>query len=99
MKRYLVIFVVLLLTGLVLTESASYIFNAFMQGVKNTKHKNFEADKYSAEWGCLVGSNNVCSQFENEKDISDCREEAMLFCPKAALAFEKFLKQSYNGAE
>lgn len=84
MKRYLAIFVILLLTGLV----------SYKQGVENTRHKNFEADRYSAEWGCLIGSNNACSQFEDEKDVSDCREKAMIFCPKAAVAFEKFLKQS-----
>lgn len=68
-------------------------FLAYKMGADSTRHKNLDADRNAAEWGCIVGSGNICSQLEDE-DAANCREEALVFCPKAAEDFEKFLTQS-----
>jgi ferredoxin len=65
-------------------------------GFSNARKKHYEVVKYGAEWGCLVGSENSCTQFEDEQDMADCRKEALKFCPEAAISFERFLRQSYK---
>jgi hypothetical protein len=69
-------------------------------GMREQKHKNFKAERYAAEWGCLQASMSVCPYVElgpTPGGVSkyDC-ENNMLenVCPERADAFEKFMSQS-----
>lgn len=68
---------------------------AFKEGKKSQKHKNFEADAYAAEWGCLQGAVYGCELLKNEGDKYSCMDYAREeYCPKRAKAFKDFLSQS-----
>lgn len=86
MKTYLAILAVLFVSvGL-----------AFKAGARSQKHKNFEAERYSAEWGCLAGAMHACPKLPNEKALYGCLDEMYeKYCPNAAKSFEKFMSQSY----
>lgn len=73
---------------------------AYYKGVENTRHKNFDADKFAAEWGCQMGALHACKMATNENYEYECMEYMRAeYCPEASAAFERFLKQSSNGAE
>lgn len=67
----------------------------FIGGARSQKHKNFEAEKFSAEWGCLTGGRKGCDAIENETQKYACMAYMVdQFCPEAAEAFERFMSQS-----
>lgn len=86
MKTYIAILAILLSTS----------FIAFNAGKRTQKHDNFKADRYAAEWGCYAGAEMSCLRLKEDKDIAECRENALTNCPKAGEAFEAFLMQSYK---
>lgn len=86
MRTYLAILAVMFVTcGL-----------AFKAGQRSQKHKNFDAEGYSAEWGCLTGGTRACRMIANEDGMYGCMEYMRTtYCPEAAAAFKKFMSQSY----
>lgn len=83
MKAYLAILVVLLISCIV-----SYNVGKKSHGMAGYGH--------AAEWGCYAGSEQACTRFTEDKDIADCRENALTFCPKAGESFKAFMMQSYS---
>lgn len=76
----------------------SLLFIAYRMGVYDTRHKNFDADRYAAEWGCLDGGRRACDMISRLNGVALCREYLRAdYCPKRAEAFRKFLSQSSSG--
>ncbi len=64
-------------------------------GQLSAKHKNFDADRYAAEWGCLAGGRRACEMIANYDGMYGCMDfMTETYCPAAAKSFEEFLKQS-----
>lgn len=61
---------------------------SFREGQKSGKGYG-----YSAEWGCYQGARKACDRIQDEQKVSECQEDALDFCPKAGIAFKKFMAQ------
>jgi hypothetical protein len=86
MKKYIGIYLVLSLFSIL----------SYNAGKTVTRHHNFKAERYAAEWGCLAGSEQSCRYLHTEKELNDCRENALVICPKAGESFENFMSKSYD---
>jgi hypothetical protein len=72
---------------------------AYHKGQVSQKHKNYDADAYAAEWGCLQASMELCRLVDlsgsRGYSMYDCEDNMTTrFCPESANRFRAFLSQS-----
>jgi hypothetical protein len=82
MKRALVM-------GLISALVGSSIYRL---GTHIEREQSFTTARFAAEWGCLVSAQLNCAKL-GEPAAYPCMDEAIVWCPKRAEAFEKFLRR------